>query len=57
MRRGVFEAAAKAGISLIYTNNSTWSGPNPRARFEEAGEAARSIMAGHGGRTVFVRPL
>jgi hypothetical protein len=55
MRRGVFEAAAKAGISLIYTNNSAWSGPDPRARFEEAGEAARAIMAGHGGRTVFVR--
>jgi hypothetical protein len=55
MRRGVFKAAAKAGISLIYTNNSAWSGPDPRARFEEAGEAARAIMAGHGGRTVFVR--
>jgi hypothetical protein len=55
MRRGVFKAAAKAGVSLIYTNNSAWSGPNPRARFEEAGEAARAIMARHGGRTVFVR--
>ena len=55
MRRGVFEAAAKAGISLIYTNNSAWSGPDPRARFEEAAEAARQIMAGHGGRTVFAR--
>jgi hypothetical protein len=55
MRRGVFEAAARAGISLIYTNNSAWSGPDPRARFEEAAEAARQIMAGHGGRTVFVR--
>jgi hypothetical protein len=55
MRRGVFEAAARAGISLIFTNNSAWSGPDPRARFEEAAEAARQIMAGHGGRTVFVR--
>jgi hypothetical protein len=55
MRRAVFGAAAKAGVSLIYTNNSAWSGPDPRARFEEAAEAARSIMAGHGGRTVFVR--
>ena len=55
MRRGVFAAAARAGISLIYTNNSAWSGPNPRARFEAAAEAARGIMAGHGGRTVFVR--
>ena len=55
MRRAVFGAAAKAGVSLIYTNNSAWSGPDPRARFEEAAEAARAIMAGHGGRTVFVR--
>ncbi|HEX4291893.1 MAG TPA: hypothetical protein VH021_23400 [Trebonia sp.] len=55
MRRAVFGAAARAGVSLIYTNNSAWSGPNPRARFEEAGEAARTIMADHGGRTVFVR--
>jgi predicted kinase len=55
MRRGVFQAAARAGISLIYTNNSAWSGPDPRARFEEAAQAAREIMAGHGGRTVFVR--
>jgi hypothetical protein len=55
MRLGVFEAAARAAISLIYTNNSAWSGPDPRARFEEAAEAARQIMASHGGRTVFVR--
>jgi len=55
MRRSVFEAAARAGISLIYTNNSAWSGPDPRARFEEAAEAARQIMARHGGRTVFAR--
>ena len=55
MRRAVFTAAARAGISLIYTNNSAWSGPDPRARFEAAAEAARGIMACHGGRTVFVR--
>ena len=55
MRRGVFTAAAKAGISLIYTNNSAWSGPTPRARFEAAAESYRRIMASHGGRTVFVR--
>jgi hypothetical protein len=55
MRRGVFTAAARAGISLIYTNNSAWSGPDPRARFEEAADAARAIMARHGGGTIFVR--
>ena len=55
MRRVVFQAAARAGISLIFTNNSAWSGPDPRARFEEAAQTAREIMAGHGGRAVFVR--
>lgn len=55
MRRGVFTAAARAGVSLIYTNNSAWSGPDPRARFEEAAEAARQIMASHGGSTLFVQ--
>ena len=55
MRRGVFTAAARAGVSLIFTNNSAWFGADPRARFEAAAEAARTIMAGHGGRTLFVR--
>ena len=55
MRLAVFEAAARAGISLIFTNNSAWSGPDPRTRFEEAAEKARRIMESHGGRTVFVR--
>ena len=55
MRRAVFEAAARAGVSLIFTNNSAWPGPDPRARFEAAAEAARQIMAGHGGRTLFVQ--
>ena len=55
MRHAMFESVAKAGVSLIYTNNSAWSGPDPRARFEQAAETARRIMAGHGGRTVFAR--
>ena len=55
MRHAVFEAAANAGISLIFTNNSAWSRPDPRARFEAAAANARRIMASHGGRTVFVR--
>jgi predicted kinase len=55
MRHAVFEAAARAGISLIFTNNSAWSGPDPRARFEEAADSSRRIMESHGGRTVFVR--
>jgi len=54
-RRAVFEVAADAGISLIFTNNSAWSQPDPRARFEAAAERARQIMREHGGRTLFVR--
>ena len=55
VRQAVFDVAASAGISLIFTNNSAWSGPDPRARFEEAAESYRRIMESHGGRTVFVR--
>jgi predicted kinase len=55
VREAVFDVAASAGISLIFTNNSAWSVPNPRARFEAAAESYRRIMQTHGGRTVFVR--
>jgi hypothetical protein len=55
MRHAVFEAAASAGISLIFTNNSAWSPPDPRGRFEEGADNARRIMESRGGRTVFVR--
>jgi len=55
VRLAVFEVAASAGISLIFTNNSAWSVPNPRARFEETADSYRRVMERHGGRTVFVR--
>jgi predicted kinase len=55
MRLAVFDVAASAGISLIFTNNSAWSGPDARARFEEAADSYRRMMETHGGRTVFVR--
>jgi predicted kinase len=55
MRLAVFDVAASAGISLIFTNNSAWSVPNARVRFEETAESYRRIMEAHGGRTVFVR--
>jgi predicted kinase len=55
VREAVFDVAGGAGISLIFTNNSAWSGPDPRARFEAAAESYRRIMESHGGRTVFVR--
>ena len=55
MRHAVFEVAAGAGISLIFTNNSAWSQPDPRGRFEAAAANARRIMESGGGRAVFVR--
>jgi hypothetical protein len=55
VRLDVFETAAQAGTSLIFTNNSTWQGPDGRARFEAfAGEADRLVTAA-GGRVVFVQ--
>jgi hypothetical protein len=54
LRLDVFETAARAGTSMIFTNNSAWGGPDARARFAaHAGEAARVTERG-GGRTVFV---
>jgi predicted kinase len=55
MRHAVFEAAAGARVSLIFTNNSAWSQPDPRGRFEAAAANARRIMESRGGRAVFVR--
>jgi hypothetical protein len=55
LRLDVFQTAARAGVSLIFTNNSAWSGPDGRSRFAAfAGEAKRLVHAG-GGQTVFVR--
>jgi hypothetical protein len=54
LRLDVLETAARAGISMIFTNNSAW-GPNARGRFAAfAGEADRVVKRG-GGRTVFVK--
>ena len=54
LRLDVFETAARAGISMIFTNNSAW-GPNAPGRFAAfAGDAARVVERG-GGRTVFVQ--
>jgi len=55
MREAVFDVAAGAGISLIFTNNSAWAGPDARARFAGAADSYRRIVASHGGRTIFVR--
>lgn len=55
IRLQVFEMAARAGISMIFTNNSAWPGADARERFcEFAGEAKRIVCA-EGGRVQFVR--
>jgi chloramphenicol 3-O-phosphotransferase len=55
LRLDVFQTAARAGISLIFTNSSAWSGPDPRSRFAAFAAAARRLVEAEGGRTVFVK--
>jgi cytidylate kinase len=54
LRLDVFRTAARAGISLIFTNNSAWSGPDARARFAAFATAAERVVEAEGGQTVFV---
>jgi hypothetical protein len=55
LRLDVFQAAARAGISLIFTNNSAWGGPDARPRFAAFATAAERTVEAEGGRTVFVK--
>ena len=55
LRLDVFRTAAKERVSLIFTNNSAWSGPNARARFEAFAAETERIVAAEGGRTLFVQ--
>lgn len=55
IRRDILEAAAEAGISLIFTNNSAWAVPDPRARFTAFAESVRTLVEERGGRVFFVR--
>lgn len=55
LRLDVFETAARACISLIFTNNSAWGGPDARTRFATFADTADQIVRARGGRTVFVR--
>ncbi|MGH3166531.1 MAG: AAA family ATPase [Trebonia sp.] len=55
VRRDVFETAAEADISLIFTNNSAWAGPDARSRFAQFAESVRVIVEDRGGRVLFVR--
>ena len=55
LRLDMFQTAARAGISLIFTNNSAWSGPNARSRFAAFATEAERIVEAEGGRVVFVK--
>jgi hypothetical protein len=55
LRLDVIETAARAGIDLIFTNNSAWPGPDGRAQFTAFAAAAKQITAAAGGKTLFVR--
>lgn len=55
IRLDVFATAMRHHVDLIFTNNSAWSGPNPRARFAAFATQARMVVEQAGGRCVFVQ--
>jgi chloramphenicol 3-O-phosphotransferase len=55
LRLDVFQTAARAGISLIFTNNSAWSGTDARSRFAAFATEAERLVEAEGGQTVFVK--
>ena len=55
LRLDVFRVAARSGTSLIFTNNSAWSGADPRRRFVAFASQARQAVEDEGGRALFVR--
>jgi hypothetical protein len=55
IRLEVFRAAASGGISMIFTNNSAWQGPDGRARFADFARRARLTVEAAGGRVQFAR--
>ena len=54
-RLDVFATAARAGMGLVFTNNSAWGGPDGRARFGTFAATAERAVRDAGGRTVFVQ--
>jgi hypothetical protein len=55
LRLDVVHTAMTEGISLIFTNNSAWAGPDGRARFVAFAAATRSAAETGGGRAQFVQ--
>jgi hypothetical protein len=55
LRLDVFQTAARAGISVIFTNSSAWGGADGRSRFAAFATEAERIVEAEGGQTVFVK--
>lgn len=55
LRLDVFAAAARAGIDVIFTNNSAWAGHDGRARFAVFAGRAKRVTEEGGGKVCFVR--
>lgn len=55
LRLDVLGAAARAGIDVIFTNNSAWAGADGRAQFAEFADTARRVTEEGGGKVCFVR--
>jgi hypothetical protein len=53
-RQEVFETAMRAGVDLIFTNNSAWPHADARERFAAYAAKVDRLVAGAGGRTCFV---
>ena len=54
-RLDVFETAARAGIDVIFTNNSVWAVPDGRRHFEAFAAEARARVEAAGGQVVFAQ--
>jgi len=57
LRLDMFATAARAGVDLIFTNNSAWGGRDGRTRFAEFAEEAARTVEENGGRTLFVQVI
>jgi len=55
LRFDVFTTAMEAGISVIFTNNSAWGGPDARTRFQAFADRCANEVHKAGGRTLFVQ--
>jgi chloramphenicol 3-O-phosphotransferase len=54
-RLDVFETAMRSGIDVIFTNNSAWTGPDPRPRFVAFARQAEELVVAAGGQVLFVQ--